>query len=194
LAVSVQLHQPLPPPLWYIYWDFFLQNITCGFLATYQYALLTSARSIINPRFHLTTPLVSGLFHIASGTGFLVGSILSGYLSHRRVQKHIILRNGVRLPPDRLNMVCCRCSLCFRSRLWCTNGHRRKRWEVWLCRLLRLLLEGWAWWGVLMGWTLTLLVNTAGKSSLTPRRLKDGGDMLMRREPKRFFPIRDQKS
>jgi hypothetical protein len=32
---------------------------------------------------------------------------------------------------------------------------------------------------------------TAGKSSLTPRRLKDGGDMLMRRELKGFFPIRD---
>lgn len=77
--------------------------MTCGFLAVYHFALLTSARSIINPLFNLTTPLVSGLFYIAPGTGFLIGSILGGKLSDRTVRKYIVKRNGVRLPQDRLN-------------------------------------------------------------------------------------------
>ena len=77
--------------------------MTCGFLAFYQYALLTSVRSIINPRFHLTTPLVSGLFYLAPGAGFLIGSIVGGKLSDRTVKKYIAQRNGVRLPRDRLN-------------------------------------------------------------------------------------------
>ncbi|PYH32978.1 putative MFS transporter [Aspergillus neoniger CBS 115656] len=77
--------------------------LTCGFLSTFQYAMLTSARSIFNPRFHLTTALVSGLFYLAPGAGFLVGSILGGRLSDRTVRNYIKKRNGTRLPQDRLN-------------------------------------------------------------------------------------------
>lgn len=77
--------------------------MTCGFLAFYQYALLTSVPSIINPRFHLTTPLVSGLFYLAPGAGFLFGSIVGGRLSDLTVKRYIVKRNGVRLPRDRLN-------------------------------------------------------------------------------------------
>lgn len=80
-----------------------MQHFTCGLLATFQYALLTSARSIFNPRFHLTSPLVSGLFYLSPGMGFLIGSILGGKLSDRAVKKWIQKRNGVRLPQDRLN-------------------------------------------------------------------------------------------
>ncbi|PYH61977.1 putative MFS transporter [Aspergillus niger CBS 101883] len=79
------------------------KDLTCGFLSTFQYAILTSARSIFNPRFHLTTALVSGLFYLAPGAGFLVGSVLGGRLSDRTVRKYIIKRDGVRLPQDRLN-------------------------------------------------------------------------------------------
>jgi MFS family permease len=68
-----------------------------------QYSILTSVRSIINPRFDLTTPLVSGLFYIAPGAGFLVGSIVGGRLADRTVKKYIARRNGQRLPQDRLN-------------------------------------------------------------------------------------------
>jgi len=64
---------------------------------------LTSARSIFNPRFNLTTPLVSGLFYLSPGIGFLIGSIVGGKLSDRAVKKWILKRNGVRLPQDRLN-------------------------------------------------------------------------------------------
>ncbi|KAJ5179862.1 hypothetical protein N7492_003072 [Penicillium capsulatum] len=78
-------------------------HFTCGLLATFQYALLTSARSIFNPRFHLTSPLVSGLFYLSPGMGFLIGSVLGGKLSDRAVKKWIQKRHGVRLPQDRLN-------------------------------------------------------------------------------------------
>ncbi|PWY79509.1 synaptic vesicle transporter [Aspergillus sclerotioniger CBS 115572] len=88
--------------LW-VYPNIFLADLTCGLLSTFQYGLLTSARSIFNPRFHLTTALVSGLFFLSPGAGFLVGSILGGRLSDRMVKKWIVKRNGVRLPQDRLN-------------------------------------------------------------------------------------------
>ena len=79
------------------------QCLTCGLLSTFQYAILTSARSLFNPRFHLTTALVSGLFYLAPGTGFLVGSVVGGKLSDRTVKRWIKRRNGVRMPQDRLN-------------------------------------------------------------------------------------------
>ncbi|RAK96571.1 putative MFS transporter [Aspergillus ibericus CBS 121593] len=88
--------------LW-IYPNIFLADFTCGLLSTFQYSLLTSARSIFNPRFHLTSALVSGLFYLSPGAGFLVGSILGGRLSDRMVRKWIVKRNGTRLPQDRLN-------------------------------------------------------------------------------------------
>ena len=51
----------------------------------------------------MTTPLVSGLFYLAPGIGFLVGSVMGGKLSDRAVRRWIRKRNGVRLPQDRLN-------------------------------------------------------------------------------------------
>ncbi|OJJ47979.1 hypothetical protein ASPZODRAFT_141531 [Penicilliopsis zonata CBS 506.65] len=86
-----------------IYPNVLFAYLTCGLLAFFQYAILTSARSIFNPRFHLSTALVSGLFYLAPGSGFLVGSVVGGRLSDRAVRKWILRRNGVRLPQDRLN-------------------------------------------------------------------------------------------
>ncbi|EKV04567.1 MFS transporter, putative [Penicillium digitatum PHI26] len=83
--------------------DIFEPCLTCGLLSTFQYALLTSARSIFNPRFNLTSPLVSGLFYLSPGIGFLIGSVVGGKLSDHTAKKWIINRNGVRLPQDRLN-------------------------------------------------------------------------------------------
>lgn len=65
--------------------------------------MITSVRQIINPRFNLSTPLISGLFYIAPGVGFFVGSVVGGRLSDRTVKKYIAKRDGVRLPEDRLN-------------------------------------------------------------------------------------------
>lgn len=80
-----------------------LADLTCGLLAITQYALLTSVRHIINPRFHLSTPLISGIFYISPGCGFIVGSLVGGKLSDRTVKRWIARRDGLRLPRDRLN-------------------------------------------------------------------------------------------
>ncbi|KAF5263611.1 hypothetical protein FOXYS1_5640 [Fusarium oxysporum] len=81
----------------------FLADLTCGFLAISQYGLLTCVRHIITPRYHITTPLISGLFYIAPGMGFIVGSVLGGRMSDHAVKRYIVKRGGSRLPKDRLN-------------------------------------------------------------------------------------------
>jgi len=68
-----------------------------------MYSLLTPPRTLINPRFHLTTPLVSGLFYLAPGAGFLIGTTLGGKWADITVKRNIIKRNGVRIAQDRLN-------------------------------------------------------------------------------------------
>jgi MFS family permease len=80
-----------------------LADLACGFLAVLQYGLLTSVRHVINPRFNLSTPLISGLFYLSPGIGFIVGSLVGGQLSDRTVKRWISKRNGQRLPRDRLN-------------------------------------------------------------------------------------------
>ncbi|TDZ17081.1 Efflux pump rdc3 [Colletotrichum orbiculare MAFF 240422] len=77
-------------------------NITCGLLGFNQYGLLSSVRRVINPRFDLTSPLISGLFYLAPGAGFLMGSTIGGRLSDHTVKRYIRKRNGLRLPQDRL--------------------------------------------------------------------------------------------
>lgn len=68
-----------------------------------MYSLLTSPRTLINPRFHLTSPLVSGLFYLAPGAGFLIGTTVGGKWADITVRRNIIKRNGVRIAQDRLN-------------------------------------------------------------------------------------------
>ncbi|KAL2689131.1 hypothetical protein Neosp_003183 [[Neocosmospora] mangrovei] len=80
-----------------------LANIACGLLAFNQYGLLSSVRRVVNPRFNLNSPLESGLFYLAPGAGFLVGSTLGGKVSDIVVRRYIRKRNGQRLPEDRLN-------------------------------------------------------------------------------------------
>ncbi|KAL3417414.1 major facilitator superfamily transporter [Phlyctema vagabunda] len=86
----------------FAYPNILLTHIACGFLSWSQYSLLTAPRTLINPRFHLTTPLVSGLFYIAPGAGFLAGTICGGKFADITVRRHIKIR-GYRLPQDRLN-------------------------------------------------------------------------------------------
>lgn len=68
-----------------------------------MYSLLTPPRYLINPRFHLTTPLVSGLFYLAPGGGFLIGVIAGGRWADITVKKWMLKRDGQRLAQDRLN-------------------------------------------------------------------------------------------
>lgn len=87
----------------YLRRDVLLADLACGFLGVVQYGLLASVRHIINPRFNLTTPLISGLFYLSPGLGLIVGSLVGGHYSDRTVKRWIAKRNGRHLPRDRLN-------------------------------------------------------------------------------------------
>lgn len=43
-----------------------------------MYSLLTPIRYVLNPRFGLSSPLQGGLFYIAPGGGYLVGTFFGG--------------------------------------------------------------------------------------------------------------------
>ncbi|KAF2189096.1 MFS general substrate transporter [Zopfia rhizophila CBS 207.26] len=86
-----------------VYPNVLLTDLTCGLLSWSQYSLLSAPRHLISTRFHLTSPLVSGLFYIAPAAGFLVGTMVGGRYSDWTVKKWIVKRGGDRLPQDRLN-------------------------------------------------------------------------------------------
>lgn len=69
-----------------------------------MYSLLTPIRYVLNPRFHLTTPLQSGLFYLAPGAGYLVGTFFGGRYADHVVKKYMARSpNGTtRVPEDRL--------------------------------------------------------------------------------------------
>lgn len=85
-----------------IYPNVFLTDLSCGLLSWCQYSLLAAPRHLLAPRFHFTTPLVSGLFYIAPGFGFLAGTVVGGRFSDLTVRKWIKIRGGLRIPQDRL--------------------------------------------------------------------------------------------
>ncbi|KAF2837128.1 MFS general substrate transporter [Patellaria atrata CBS 101060] len=66
-----------------------------------MYSLLTPIRYVLNPRFNLTTPLQSGLFYIAPGCGYLLGTFFGGRWADHIV-KRWIRKRGERVPEDRL--------------------------------------------------------------------------------------------
>jgi len=66
-----------------------------------MYSLLTPIRYVLNPRFHLTSPIQSGLFYIAPGCGYLLGSFFGGRWADHIVKKWMKKR-GRRVPEDRL--------------------------------------------------------------------------------------------
>ena len=84
-----------------IYPNVFLTDLTCGLLSWSQYTLLAAPRHLLALRFHYTSPLISGLFYIAPGCGFLLGTVIGGRWSDLTVRKWIA-RRGFRLPQDRL--------------------------------------------------------------------------------------------
>ncbi|KAF2146093.1 uncharacterized protein K452DRAFT_283372 [Aplosporella prunicola CBS 121167] len=67
-----------------------------------MYSLLTPIRYVLNPRFHLTTPIQSGLFYLAPGCGYLFGTFFGGRWADRVVRRWMGKRNGERVPEDRL--------------------------------------------------------------------------------------------
>ncbi|KAH0422972.1 major facilitator superfamily transporter [Colletotrichum camelliae] len=75
------------------------------------FRLFKNPNIIMAPRFDVSSthgsisqpPFISGLFYLAPGAGFLLGSMIGGALSDRTVRQYIQKRNGLRLPQDRLN-------------------------------------------------------------------------------------------
>lgn len=76
--------------------------LASGSLVWNQYSLLTPIRYVLNPRFHLSTPLQSGLFYLAPGTGYILGTLLGGRWADYTVKRWIIRRGGERVSEDRL--------------------------------------------------------------------------------------------
>ncbi|GAB7364996.1 hypothetical protein MBLNU230_g5779t1 [Neophaeotheca triangularis] len=77
-------------------------GLASGALVWNMYSLLTPIRYVLNPRFGLDSPLQSGLFYIAPGCGYLVGTFFGGRWADRVVKKNIRKRGGERVPEDRL--------------------------------------------------------------------------------------------
>ncbi|KAJ6011381.1 hypothetical protein N7451_002793 [Penicillium sp. IBT 35674x] len=88
--------------LLFTYPNLFFAGLAAGALVWNQYSLLTPIRYVLNPRFHLTSPIESGLFYIAPGCGYLVGTFMGGRWADHTVKKWIRKRGGVRVPEDRL--------------------------------------------------------------------------------------------
>jgi len=62
---------------------------------------MTPIRYVLDPRFHLTTPLQAGLFYLSPGCGYLLGTVFGGHYSDIIV-KRWIKKRGIRIPEDRL--------------------------------------------------------------------------------------------
>ena len=67
-----------------------------------MYSLLTPIRYVLNPRFHLQTPLLGSLFYLAPGCGYILGTLGGGRWADYIVMKWIRKREGKRVPEDRL--------------------------------------------------------------------------------------------
>ncbi|KAK8247225.1 major facilitator superfamily domain-containing protein [Phyllosticta capitalensis] len=67
-----------------------------------MYSLLTPIRYVLNPRFHLTSPAEVGLFYLAPGFGYVLGTFGGGRWADRTVRIWMKKRNGQRIPEDRL--------------------------------------------------------------------------------------------
>ncbi|KUI64366.1 hypothetical protein VM1G_11169 [Cytospora mali] len=73
-----------------------------GSIVWNQYGLLTPIRYVLNPRFNLQSPAESGLFYLAPGVGYVVGTLGGGRWADYVVKRWIIKRAGERIPEDRL--------------------------------------------------------------------------------------------
>lgn len=84
------------------YPNIFLTSLTAGALVWNQYALLTPIRYVLNPRFHLESPIEAGLFYLGPGGGYIFGTFFGGRWADLVARKYIRIRNGRRIPEDRL--------------------------------------------------------------------------------------------
>jgi MFS family permease len=85
----------------YKYPNLIMVALASSSLVWNMYSLLTPIRYILNPRFNLTSPIQSGLFYLAPGCGYILGTFFGG-----RYADYITItyasKRGVRIPEDRL--------------------------------------------------------------------------------------------
>ncbi|OIW23664.1 MFS general substrate transporter [Coniochaeta ligniaria NRRL 30616] len=86
----------------YRYPNLILAGLSSSAVIWNMYSLLTPIRYVLNPRFGLTTPLQGGLFYLAPGCGYLVGTFFGGRYADYVVKRWIKKRGGVRVPEDRM--------------------------------------------------------------------------------------------
>ncbi|ETS75759.1 hypothetical protein PFICI_12703 [Pestalotiopsis fici W106-1] len=79
-----------------------LVSIASSSLVWNMYSFLVPIVYVINPRLGLTTPLQSGLFYLAPGCGYLLGTFFGGRWADRVVKEWVRKRNGYRKPEDRM--------------------------------------------------------------------------------------------
>jgi MFS family permease len=84
------------------YWNQVLVAFASSALVWNMYSLLTPIRYVLNPRFNLESPMLSGLFYLAPGSGYLLGTFMGGRWADSTVKQWIKKRNGERIPEDRL--------------------------------------------------------------------------------------------
>ena len=87
--------------LLFSYPNLIIAGLASSSLVWNMYSLLTPIRYVLNPRFHLTSPIQSGLFYIAPGCGYLLGTFFGGRWADHIVKKWIRKKNR-RVAEDRL--------------------------------------------------------------------------------------------
>ncbi|KAF3760816.1 hypothetical protein M406DRAFT_63954 [Cryphonectria parasitica EP155] len=87
--------------LMFTYPNLLLAGIATASLVWNMYSLLTPIRYVLNPRFHLTSPMQSGLFYLAPGAGYLTGTFMGGRYADHIVRKYTRLSQA-RIPEDRM--------------------------------------------------------------------------------------------
>ncbi|KAI1638965.1 major facilitator superfamily domain-containing protein [Biscogniauxia mediterranea] len=87
----------------FAYPNLLLTGLASASLVWNMYSLLTPIRYVLNPRYHLTTPMQGGLFYLAPGCGYLSGTFFGGRYADHIVKKYIRRRGGERVPEDRLH-------------------------------------------------------------------------------------------
>lgn len=101
-AAVARMVNPWRSLRWYRHLNVALVAGASSALVWNMYSLLTPIRYVLNPRFGLESPLLSGLFYLAPGCGYLLGTFGGGHWADRTVKRWIRRRSGRRVPEDRL--------------------------------------------------------------------------------------------
>ena len=86
----------------YKYPNLIMVALASSSLVWNMYSLLTPIRYVLNPRFNLTSPIQSGLFYLAPGCGYILGTFFGGRYADHVTISWKAKRGGVRIPEDRL--------------------------------------------------------------------------------------------